>query len=217
MRQENKLMGRLTNKKYLGLFPDSRNLAFNVSEKSLSERISKIALHSSVPKEVASQIEIYKKLCLHSFYVYEFASLAEHLSFMVIETALKERLRIHYFDVGFSFRDKLSAQITVEKPHSLAAFQKLLNNKRFLGIEGWFKRGVYLNELLDWAIEQKIVQCRFKGEGAVLGNLRNHIAHPIGLSFHVAGVAISGFDENVDFINSIFSGLPRRKRFNGLP
>lgn len=72
---------------------DRRWQYFNVSPEVWSQIVSEIKLTDEVPEEIHKQIEICKKLCLHSLFVYEFVTVAMERSFLAIETALKLKHR----------------------------------------------------------------------------------------------------------------------------
>lgn len=185
--------------------PDIRCNAFHITPHKLSERLEEIKLNDSLPEEVSNQLKICKKLCLYSYFVYEFATVGLELSFLAIETALKERLRLFYPD-GFDFKRKSDGAIKREKPLSLSHFQSLLENKeiKIQKIEGFFERGVMLGELTEWAISKEILNERFDGEGDTVKDLRNSVAHPSGQTILPPWNAIHGLGLNVKLINSLF-------------
>jgi len=198
MNNENDILNEL-------IKPDSRCSVFHITLKSLSEKLEKINLNDNIPKEISEQIRICKKLCLYSYFVYEFATVGEELSYLAIETALKERLRLFYLD-GFEFKNLESGLIQKEKPHSLPHFESLLRNDilKFMGAEGFFKRGINMYDLMNWAIEKEILKESFKGQGAVVKDLRNFAAHPSGRSINIPWNAIDSLARNVSLINSLF-------------
>jgi hypothetical protein len=184
---------------------DSRCSAFHIDPQGLSERLEEIKLSNNLPKEVSNQIQVCKKLCLYPYFVYEFATIAQGLSFLAIETALKERLRLFYPD-GIEFKMKVDGTVKKEKPLSLSHFQALLTNKdlRIQKIDGFFEKGVLLGDLIEWSISKGILNERFNGEGDVVKDLRNTVAHPIGQTIVSPWSAIHGLSLNVQLINSLF-------------
>jgi hypothetical protein len=184
---------------------DSRCSAFHIDPQGLSERLEEIKLSNNLPKEVSNQIQVCKKLCLYTYFVYEFATIAQGLSFLAIETALKERLRLFYPD-GIEFKMKVDGTVKKEKPLSLSHFQALLTNKdlRIQKIDGFFEKGVLLGDLIEWSISKGILNERFNGEGDVVKDLRNTVAHPIGQTIVSPWSAIHGLSLNVQLINSLF-------------
>lgn len=72
---------------------DRRWQYFTVTPEQWSEIVSEIKLTDQVPEEIHKQIELCKKLCLHSLFVYEFVTIAMERSFLAIETALKLKRR----------------------------------------------------------------------------------------------------------------------------
>jgi hypothetical protein len=187
------------------LKPDTRCKYFNITPQNLSEKLEEIKLNDNLPKEVSSQLKICKKLCLYSYFVCEFATVGQGLSFLAIETALKECLRLFYPD-GLDFKRKIDGEIKREKPLSLAHFQSLLENKeiRIMKIEGFFERGVNLTDLIDWAISKEILKKRFDDEGDIITRLRNATAHPANQMSISPWDAIYGLNLNVKLINSLF-------------
>lgn len=185
--------------------PDSRCNAFHITPQRLSERLEEIKLNDNLPKEVSNQLKICKKLCLYSYFVYEFATVGQGLSFLAIETALKERLRLFYAD-GFNFKRKTDGIITKENPLSLSHFQSLLENKelKIQKIDSFFERGVLLGDLIEWSVTNGILDERFDGEGEVIKELRNAVAHPVGQTILSPWDAIHGLSLNVKLINSLF-------------
>jgi hypothetical protein len=187
------------------LKPDTRCKYFNITPQTLSEKLEEIKLNENLPKEVLSQLKVCKKLCLYSYFVYEFATVGLSLSFLAIETALKERLRLFYPD-GFDFKRKVDRTIHRENPLSLSHFQSLLDNKdiRIVGIEGFFDGNVNLADLIDWAISKEIFKEHFSDESVTIRNLRNATAHPINQTILPPWNAIHGLSLNVNLIHSLF-------------
>jgi len=185
--------------------PDSRCNAFHIDPQGLSERLGEINLSVNLPKEVSNQLQACKKLCLYTYFVYEFATIAQDLSFLAIETALKERLRLFYPD-GIEFKTKIDGTVKKEKPLSLSHFQALLTNKnlKIQKIDAFFEKGVLLGDLIEWSISKDILNERFNGEGDVVKDLRNAVAHPIGQTIVSPWSAIHGLSLNVQLINSLF-------------
>jgi len=185
--------------------PDVRCSAFHITPQRLSERLEEIELSDTLPEEVSNQLKICKKLCVYSYFVYEFATVGFERSFLAIETALKERLRLFYPD-GFDFKRKSDGTIKREKPHSLSHFQSLLQNKeiRIQKIDGFFERGVMLGELTEWAISKGILNERFDGEGDTIKDLRNSVVHPSGQMILPPWNAIHSLGLNIKLINSLF-------------
>jgi hypothetical protein len=72
---------------------DRRWQYFSVTPEQWTEIVSEVKLADEVPEEVQKQIELCKKLCLHSLFVYEFVTVAMERSFLAIETALKLKRR----------------------------------------------------------------------------------------------------------------------------
>ncbi len=72
---------------------DPRWQYFDISPKEWFAIVADIKLTAAVPKEVANQIEVCKKLCVYGLFVYEFLTVAIERSFPAIETALKLRYR----------------------------------------------------------------------------------------------------------------------------
>ncbi len=187
------------------LKPDTRCSAFNITPQRLSERLEEIKLNDNLPGEISSQLKVCKKLCSYSYFVYEFATISQGLSFLAIETALKERLRLFYPD-GFDFKRKSDGVIKKEKPLSLSHFQSLLENReiRIMKIEGFFERGVNFADLIEWAVSKVILKERFNDEGDTIRKLRNAAAHPTNQVIIPPWNAIHGLSINVKFINSLF-------------
>jgi len=185
--------------------PDSRCSAFNITLQKLSERLKELKLNKNVPKEISNQIEICKKLCLYSYFVYEFTAVAQQLSYFAIETAFKECLRLFYPE-GFDFKNKETSIIRKERPHSLVSFESLLKNYKlkFMEIDGFFKRGINMFGLIDWAIKKKILKERFNGEGDIIRKLRNSAAHPSGRTILSPWNTIHDLEINIKLINSLF-------------
>lgn len=185
--------------------PDTRCSAFHITLKSLSEELEGLNLNDNIPKEISEQIRICKKLFLYSYFVYEFATVSEELSYLVIETALKERLRLFYPD-GLEFKNLETGLIQKEKPHSLAHFDSLLKNNKlkFMGVENFFKRGINIYDLINWTIDKGILKESYKGQGKVIKDLRNFAAHPSGRSIVTPWMAIDGLAKNIGLINSLF-------------
>ncbi|KPK42900.1 MAG: hypothetical protein AMJ78_00630 [Omnitrophica WOR_2 bacterium SM23_29] len=185
--------------------PDTRNSAFHITPQRLYKRLEEIRLNDNVPEEISGQIKICKKLCLYSYLVYEFATVGAQLSYFALETALKERLRRFYAD-GFDFKNLKTNIIKKEKPHSLASFESLLKDDklRFMGVENFFKKGVTMHELINWAISKGILRERFKGEGGIIRRLRNFYAHPTGQKVFLPYGAINHLKMNIELINSLF-------------
>lgn len=184
---------------------DSRCSAFHITPQKVSKRLEKLKLNEKVPEEVLNQIIICKKLCLYSYFVYEFATVGQQLSFLAIETALKERLRLYYLD-GFDFKNTKTSVIRKEKPHSLTHFQSLLKNDelQFEGIKGFFKRRINMYDLINWAIKKGILKEKFMGEGDTVRNLRNFAAHPSRQMILPPWNAIQTLEINIKLINSLF-------------
>ncbi len=185
--------------------PDTRCSAFHITPQRLTERLEEIKLNENLPEEISNQLKICKKLCLYSYFVYEFATAGLELSFLAIETALKERLRLFYAD-GFDFKRKTDGAIKREKPLSLSHFQSLLENEelRIQKIDSFFERGVTLAELIEWSISKGILNERFDGEGDTVKDLRNSVAHPSGQTVLPPWNAIHGLGLNIELINSLF-------------
>ena len=185
--------------------PDSRCSAFHITPQRLSERLEEIKLNDNLPEEVSNQLKVCKKICLYSYFVYEFATIAQGLSFLAIETALKERLRLFY-PGGIDFKIKIDGTIKKEKSLSLSHFQALLKNKdlKIQKIDGFFERGVLLGDLIEWSLNRGILDERFDGEGDVVKDLRNAVAHPVGQTIVPPWNAIHGLSLNVKLINSLF-------------
>ncbi len=71
--------------------PDQRCLIMGIDSEKLVETINGISLNDNVPEPIHEQIEVCKKLCVQSYFVYEFATVAMERSFMIIESALKAK------------------------------------------------------------------------------------------------------------------------------
>lgn len=102
--------------------PDRRWQYFNANLQDLKQSINEIRLADSVPDDIRIQINICKKLCLYSYFVYEFATVAMERSFMIIESALK--LKYKKED-----KDKIKGHISFKKLIDWAIKEKILNEK----------------------------------------------------------------------------------------
>lgn len=71
--------------------PDERWDAFSLTLEDLHADLAAITLNESVPAQVRQLFETAKDLCLYSWYVYDFHSIADLTGFLALEAALRVR------------------------------------------------------------------------------------------------------------------------------
>ena len=70
--------------------PDERNE--RITLELLYNELNKIPLSNRIPEDVANMIELSKKLCLYSYFEYDFYSVSTFFSCLAVEAALKVKL-----------------------------------------------------------------------------------------------------------------------------
>ncbi len=185
---------------------DSRCQAMGITLENLKTALSQIEFAPNLPTEIKEHSEICKKLYLYSYFVYEFATIAQQKTYLMIEAALKEKLRL-YYPGGFDFKNRTSKEVELHKPHSLSSFHSLLNQDEltFCKKDGYFEQGMSLKSLLDWLVGKGLCPEMFLEKVDLWRSLRNYTAHPIGVTILPVGVSLAHFKKVIEFLNKLYA------------
>ena len=179
------------------------------------QMIEHARLVDAVPEAVRENFERARKLHLYGILEYEFFTAASDYAPLVLEGALRLRFLSHYENQIPVFQGSRSAVLDAED------FEAILKAKG----NTWLRQGErkeplprYLRALLEWARRERLLPGRrTRIVDRVLGELRNHAAHPVGRTINDPVESARMLRDVAEYINCLWGARTEDGRLFGGP
>ncbi len=158
--------------------------------------LSEITLSETVPEDIRSYFETIKNVCLYGRFVYAFYGVAEGLTFLLLEFALRERLGVGKQDSSWSFGKLLYKAIK----------GGLIRDEGFSHVRRIREYQAQMEEILhDSAPIFSPPEPYSKILAEVLPHFRNNFAHPKHQAIVLPQGALFSIRFAAEFINQLYA------------
>lgn len=179
--------------------PDTRNLALNISEENLADYVYGVQLSQQVPATITGAINVARKVIQYAFYSYELYTVAAIHLYLIVESAVKDRL-FKELPATCIFTRRGKTEM-LQKEYA-GVFVRLREGWQIVGFE---KLGYTLESIIRWFKNQKLLPDRIGDREIELFRQVNMIMVDISRTEALSpGVLIPYYWKVVDFINCLY-------------
>lgn len=179
--------------------PDPRNLALNISEENLIDYVYGVELSRQVPASITQAMNIARQVIQYSYYTYELYTVAAIHLYLIVESAVKDRL---FRELPATCMLTRRGKTEMLQKDYAQVFARLRDGWQIVGYE---KLGYSLVSIIRWFIDQKLLPGRIGDREIDLFHQINMIVVDVSRREAISpGILIPFYWKVVDFINCLY-------------